>query len=297
MLDKIDVSCEGNLKHIKFIKSYCFHKNIKVIYGSGAKYFHQKSIITEYFQIYYSVNLDNSVTSFFSIGSLYSNKYGFYLLRKLNTLGIDKMRVRRLDFAFDLHGIEAKEFKIKKFNLKHKPNNSSPRQKLYFNCVNPDVIDTSYLMTSRFIIRMYDKGVEQGISPLNSDWKRFEVQIKSKLIDKFFGEQYLQFYSGSVQSILNSYKALLNEIISKYQFNEKYMKLLGYLASGYENRIKPLKRDNDLIKTMKWFKKHYHKHIRFYVANHIEEFQKLISEPKEQAKAIEQFMDYWSRRG
>lgn len=297
MLDKMDVTMHGSIKHIQSLKLYCYEKNIRAVYGSGAKYFHQKSITTEYFQIYYSIYDDNKIEVFCSIGSLYSNRYGFYLLHKLIVFGMIKLRVRRLDLAFDLHGIEAKEFRICKFNLRSKPGNSSPRLKIYFNRVDSKYIDTSYFTTSRFIIRMYDKGVEQGISPVNSDWKRFEIQLKSKFLDKFFGDKYLMLPPGSVKASLNSYRGILYEIREKYTFNEKYMKLLKYLESGDENRVKPLRRDNDLIKSMKWFQKTFKRHIRFYAANNPEEFQKLIESPKERAKAIEEFMDYWSSKG
>lgn len=297
MLDKIDFSCITNIELIYFIKEYCYFRNLKTHYGSGSKFFHQKSILNEEFQVFYTHIDDELVSAYVSIGSYFSNRFGFHLLKRLSKNNVDKIKIRRLDFAYDLHGIKAEEFKIAKFNVSLKPATAKPKCKIYYNGIKQNLIDTAYLSTSNFTIRMYDKGVEQKESEYNSNWKRFEVQINAKMLDLYIGNQYLIFNGRTTKDLLEDYNILLNKISEQYKFNQKYMRMLSSLKTNPSRRFKRINRKSDMSKMFEWLEKNFDKHIKYYVVHKLDEFEELLYDEKAQKDAICDFLQYWSKRG
>lgn len=296
MIDKIDISCKCKIKDFKKIYEYCSFKDFRVKSGSGRKFFKEKSLMTNYFQIYFTQDLDD-VEIYSSIGSEYSNKFGMYLLKKLLSFGLYDIKIVRIDFCYDMYGDDVKDWKIVPIVVNKKPNMAKPMPKIIRNPDNNKFINTTYIISNSFKIRMYDKGVEQHLEPFNSNWKRFEVELRRDLIFNYVGTDYLTFNNGTVKEYEMIYRALIKYIYERYEFNRKYQRILKKLINKGDERLNRQYVKNDLERTMAWFERTYKEYIKMHVATNPDDFKEIVNNPVKQAEAINNFYEYWSSRG
>jgi hypothetical protein len=298
MIDKIEITFNSKYDFIFFVKEYCYRKLIEYKIGTGSKYCYQKGLFTEYFQVFWSEQEDDNITAFLSIGSKLSNKYGLYLVKHLTLFfGFYQVRIRRIDFCYDFIKEQALNFRIKKFNVKNKPFHSKPKSVVYYNSENPKIIDTSYLITSNFKIRVYDKGVEQNISKVNSEWKRFEIQFNKSFIDRYIKRKYMDFNLFPVKSYLDELLLLVNKVKELYTFNRPYMDCLNLICNTKKS-LKPNKiTEKTLSQRMAWFKKNYGAYLDYYFIQNEEYYKKLLNDEQMKKDAILLILDRFVKKG
>lgn len=297
IIDKLDITFSVyGIEFLQFLFDYAKRKKISGIQGSGAKFFFQHSFLTSQFQLYYSVSEDKTiVTCYLSIGSKLSNAYHFRLLKKLiNTYQVINLKIRRVDFAIDLFDDDALNFTISEFRIKSVPATSKPQISIIRNKTNHKYIDTAYLTTSNFKIRMYDKGVEQKISAFNSDWKRFEIQINSDFIDYYVNHTEINY--NCISDLKSKFQSIISIVSRKYRFQEKYNVLLSVIANNKKPLRSVSKNKSDLEQTMSWFINQYEKYLRYYIVQNKFEIMKFILDEKRQEAFLSDFYDWFSNR-
>jgi hypothetical protein len=288
--DKIEFSCLCSREFLILCKNYSLKNFEQVIDGSG-KYGYKKSLLSSLVQVFFTPLDDDNFECFVSIGSYLSNNYGFYLVKRLFMSGlISNVRITRLDFCYDLIGDEAEKFKISKFKLNKLPKGSTPELKIFFNKVNPSLIDTSYFKSYYFLIRVYDKGVEQRLSPYNSIWKRFEIQINKNFIRRYWSDGYFDL-TQPVSDWNDTFKLWIGHIRDNYSFQGRYNEIIKKMSLDVDFGLKRLKKTNDITKHLNYVERVFGVTIDFMVLQKQEKYQRLFESPELQKAVVGRFFD------
>lgn len=281
MIDTLFVTVEAGENLISYFTLYLEKKECPYIHGSG-RYGYKKSMQSELVYIYYTYENGNFEASI-QFKHYLSNKHGLHVLKPLLPL-LTRYRVTRIDIAYDIY----ESFEINPFKIEKMPHQAKPKIPVYVNPYDPDIINTANFITKAFMIRAYDKGVEQKRDPIQTNWKRVEVELRKDFIQSKIGKSWHNPLD-PILEIKKIYYSLLNDILDRYSFGKIYDDILKKMTI-HDYRPHKNRSYSDISDKMEYFKGTYDHYFEAMVLQYEEKVLDLInSSNREKARKLKKF--------
>lgn len=215
------------------------------------------------------------------VHSVLCNKYGLSIIKNMVKIeSILEISINRVDVCVDLIN---ENFKLVKGIIRKKPSKATVRSEL----VEKDkTIETVYFKSNSFVVRIYDKYIEQKnktnklLPDIPEDWKRFEIEFKKDFLARYNVRNTDNLNLSELRENISSLIVTLKE---NYSFNPKYDKIIKRMITG-GNKLYTYKPEYDHKTTHKNALR-FSRIAEYLVARNPEKYRKIINSPELQ-KAI-----------
>lgn len=282
-IDTLHLSCLAERDFIELCAAYC--KKRKLVFEQETRGY--KTILDcEYFRAEVTkVSGSEYEQAIIQVHSVLCNKYGLSIIKNMVKIeSISEISINRADVCVDLIN---ENFKLVKGIIRKQPSKATVRTEL----VEKDkTIETVYFKSKSFVVRIYDKYIEQKnktnklLPDIPEDWKRFEIEFKKDFLARYNVRNTDNLNLSKLRENISSLIVTLKE---NYSFNPKYDKIIKRMITG-GNKLYTYKPEYDHKMTDRNALR-YSKTAEYLVARNPEKYRKIINSPELQKTIREDY--------